>query len=119
MTDNYQRDGFLLVRQAIPPADLEPLRACIHRQVGIYANEMFNDGKSRTPSPTCPSASALPPSTAKTKSASAPGTSPLSAPSSTNSSIIPASSTPSNHSSAPTSASTATTTSAPKCPTAS
>ena len=49
MTGNYQRDGFLLVRQAIPPADLEPLRACIHRQVGIYANEMFSDGKIKDP----------------------------------------------------------------------
>ena len=54
MTDNYQRDGFLLVRQAIPPADLEPLRACIHRQVGIYANEMFDNGKIKDPFPNLP-----------------------------------------------------------------
>lgn len=54
MYDNYPRDGFLLVRQAIPPADLEPLRACIHRQVGIYANEMFSDGKIKDPFPNLP-----------------------------------------------------------------
>jgi len=45
MNDKYTRDGFLLVRQAIPPADLEPFRACIERQVDIYARELFNRGK--------------------------------------------------------------------------
>jgi phytanoyl-CoA hydroxylase len=45
MSDTYKRDGFLLVRQVIPPADLDPLRACIQRQVGNYAQEMFDQGK--------------------------------------------------------------------------
>ena len=49
MKDAYQQNGYLLVRQAIPPDDLEPLCACIHRQVGIYATEMFNDGKIKNP----------------------------------------------------------------------
>ena len=45
MTDTYKRDGYLLVRQAIPPADLEPFRARLQRQVGAYAQEMFDRGK--------------------------------------------------------------------------
>ena len=45
MTDTYQRDGYLLVRQAIPAADLEPLSTCIQRQVGIYARQLFDQGK--------------------------------------------------------------------------
>ena len=49
MKDSYQQNGYLHVPQAIPPTDLEPLRACIHRQVGIYATEMFNDGKIKNP----------------------------------------------------------------------
>ena len=45
MTDAYKQDGYLLVREAIPPADLEPMRACIGRQVGVYAQKMLNEGK--------------------------------------------------------------------------
>jgi len=45
MKDSYQQNGYLHVPQAIPPTDLDPLRAYIHCQVGKYAAEMFNDGK--------------------------------------------------------------------------
>ena len=45
MTDTYKQDGYLHVRQAIPPADLESFRACIQRQVGSYAQDMFEQGK--------------------------------------------------------------------------
>ena len=49
MTDTYKKDGYLHVREAIPPADLEPLRACIQREVGNYANEMLGMGKINSP----------------------------------------------------------------------
>ena len=45
MTDTYKRDGYHHVRQAIPPAHLESLRACIQREVGNYANEMLGKGE--------------------------------------------------------------------------
>ena len=45
MNDTYTRDGFRVVRQAIPPADLEPFRACIERQVDVYARDLFDRGK--------------------------------------------------------------------------
>ncbi len=44
MTNVYEQEGYLLVRQAIPPVDLEPLRACIRRQVGAHAQELFARG---------------------------------------------------------------------------
>ena len=43
--DIYQRDGYLIQRQAVPASDLEPLRGCIARQVDVYAREMFALGK--------------------------------------------------------------------------
>ena len=49
MTDTYKRDGYLHVHEAFPPADLEPLRDCIQREVGNYANEMHNMGKINSP----------------------------------------------------------------------
>ena len=49
MTDTYKKNGYLHVREAIPPADLEPLRACIQREVGNYANEMLGMGKINSP----------------------------------------------------------------------
>ncbi len=49
MKDSYQQNGYLHVPQAIPPTDLDPLRAYIHSQVGKYAADMFSDGKIKNP----------------------------------------------------------------------
>ncbi|MEM7531449.1 MAG: phytanoyl-CoA dioxygenase family protein [Chloroflexota bacterium] len=45
METMYQQDGYALFRQAIPPADLEPLRTCIMRQVDAHARQLLADGK--------------------------------------------------------------------------
>ena len=45
MMNTYEKDGYLVVRQAIPPADLEPFRACISRQIGVHAQKLFDEGK--------------------------------------------------------------------------
>ena len=43
--NSYQEDGYQLIRQAIPPADLAPFRACIQKQVAIHAQTLFEQGK--------------------------------------------------------------------------
>jgi len=43
--DSYEQDGYVLIRRAIPTSDLEPLRDCIRRQVGIHAQAIFDEGK--------------------------------------------------------------------------
>lgn len=40
----YEQDGYELIRQAIPPADLEPLRNRIAEQVGVHAVELQDAG---------------------------------------------------------------------------
>ena len=45
----YEKDGYEVVRQAIPPADLGPFRACIAEQVGVHAAELLNEGKISDP----------------------------------------------------------------------
>ena len=36
-----ERDGYQLIRQAIPPTDLQPFRQCIQTQVGIQAQQLW------------------------------------------------------------------------------
>ena len=43
--NTYQEMGYQLIRQAIPPSDLEPFRACISKQVGIHARALLEEGK--------------------------------------------------------------------------
>ena len=43
--NTYQQDGYQLIRQAIPPVDLEPFRACISEQVGVHAQMLLDEGK--------------------------------------------------------------------------
>ncbi len=45
MASTYERDGYQLIPQAIPEADLQPLRDCIDRQVGIHAQTLLDEGK--------------------------------------------------------------------------
>ena len=80
MTDTYKKDGYLHVREAIPPADLEPLRACIQREVGNYANEMLGMGKINGPYENLPFGQRLAALHRETRSACVPGTHPYSAP---------------------------------------
>ncbi|MEM7031852.1 MAG: phytanoyl-CoA dioxygenase family protein [Chloroflexota bacterium] len=42
---NYDRDGFQIIRQAIPPTGLLPFRECIQTQVGIHAQHLMDQGK--------------------------------------------------------------------------
>ncbi|MEM7133553.1 MAG: phytanoyl-CoA dioxygenase family protein [Chloroflexota bacterium] len=42
---NYIQDGYQLIRQAIPSADLEPFQRCIQKQVGIHAQTLMDEGK--------------------------------------------------------------------------
>jgi phytanoyl-CoA hydroxylase len=43
--NTYQQYGYQLIRQAIPPADLESFRTCIREQVGIHAQTLLEEGK--------------------------------------------------------------------------
>ena len=42
--NTYERDGYQLIRQAIPPTDLQPFRQCIQTQVGIHAQQLMEVG---------------------------------------------------------------------------
>ena len=39
--NTYERDGYQLIRQAIPSTDLQPFRQCIQTQVGIHAQQLM------------------------------------------------------------------------------
>jgi hypothetical protein len=44
--NTYERDGYQLIRQAIPPTDLRPFRQCIQTQIGIHAqaiDDLYED----------------------------------------------------------------------------
>lgn len=45
MTYTYKGDGFCVVRNAIPKAELDPFRDCLRRQVADYARQLFDQGK--------------------------------------------------------------------------
>ncbi len=45
MASTYQQDGYQLVPQAIPQADLQPLRDRISQQVAIEAQNLLDEGK--------------------------------------------------------------------------
>ena len=42
--NTYERDGYQLIRQAIPPTDLQPFRQCIQTQVGSHAQKLMEAG---------------------------------------------------------------------------
>lgn len=46
--NTYKQNGYLLIRQAMPATDLEPFRDCIRRQVGVHAQQLFEQGKTDT-----------------------------------------------------------------------
>lgn len=44
LMDDYTQDGYLLVRNALSPADLEPMRTLIARKIDAHARQLFHDG---------------------------------------------------------------------------
>ena len=42
--NTYERDGYQLIRPAIPPTDLQPFRQCIQTQVGSHAQKLMEAG---------------------------------------------------------------------------
>ena len=42
--NTYERDGYQLIRQAIPPTDFQSFRQCIQTQVGIHAQQLMEAG---------------------------------------------------------------------------
>ncbi len=47
MNASYERDGFLLLRQALPDELLAPPQAVIERYVDRFANDLVAAGKAR------------------------------------------------------------------------
>ncbi len=45
MMDSYAHDGYQIVRQAVPQADLEPFRNTLREQVDAYAHKLLDEGK--------------------------------------------------------------------------